>query len=162
MNEGNAQAVPAKDKLRHVLRLQPGQATCRVLIADDIEDNRELLAQLLAPVGFEIRMATNGAEAIHEFQGWRPHLILMDFRMPVMDGHEAIRQIRAMGGGEIPKIIAVTASAMEENRQELLGIGADDFISKPFGTPIYSRRFTRKWGWSTNTPSMRQPPFTTG
>ena len=52
--------------------------------------------------------------------------------MPVMDGVEAIRRIRAAAGGEVPKIIAVTASAMDENRQELLAIGADDFISKPF------------------------------
>ena len=103
-----------------------------MLIADDVEDNRQLLAQLLAPVGFEIRLATNGAEAVQEFEEWRPHLILMDFRMPVMDGHEAIRRIRAMAGGKDPKIIAVTASAMDENRQELLAIGADDFISKPF------------------------------
>ena len=63
-----------------------------MLIADDIEDNRLLLAQLLAPVGFEVRLATNGAEAVREFERWRPHLILMDFRMPVMDGHEAIRR----------------------------------------------------------------------
>ena len=132
LKEGAAQAVQAKDKPRHVLKLQPGQATCRVLIADDTVDNRQLLEQLLAPVGFEIRLAANGVEAIHEFEQWRPHLILMDFRMPVMDGHEAIRRIRAMAGGEKPKIIAVTASAMDENRQELLGIGADDFISKPF------------------------------
>ena len=103
-----------------------------MLIADDIEDNRQLLAQLLAPVGFEIRLATNGAEAVQEFEEWRPHLILMDFRMPVMDGHEAIRRIRAMAGGEDTKIIAVTASAMDDNRQELMEIGADDFISKPF------------------------------
>ncbi len=79
-----------------------------------------------------MRLATNGAEALHEFEQWRPHLILMDFRMPVMDGHEAIRRIRALPGGEIPKIIAVTASAMDENRQELMEIGADDFLSKPF------------------------------
>ena len=132
LKEGEAQAVQAKDTPRHVLRLQPGQPTCRVLIADDIEDNRQLLAQLLAPVGFEIRLATNGAEAVQEFEQWQPHLILMDFRMPVMDGHEAIRRIRAMAGGKDPKIIAVTASAMDENRQELMEIGADDFISKPF------------------------------
>ena len=132
LKEGDAQAVLAKDKPRHVLKLQPGQATCRVLIADDVEDNRQLLAQLLAPVGFEIRLANNGAEAVEEFQAWRPHLILMDFRMPVMDGHEAIRRVRAMEGGKNTKIIAVTASAMDENRVELLGIGADDFISKPF------------------------------
>src|SRR5437588_358221 len=132
LKEGEPQAVQAKAKPRHVLRLQPGQATCRVLIADDIEDNRQLLEQLLGPVGFEIRLATNGEEAIQAFEEWRPQLILMDFRMPVMDGHEAIRRIRAMAGGADPKIIAVTASAMDENRQELMEIGADDFISKPF------------------------------
>jgi chemotaxis family two-component system sensor kinase Cph1 len=103
-----------------------------VLIADDIEDNRQLLAQLLTPIGFEIRLATNGAEAVHEFEQWQPQLILMDFRMPVMDGHEAIRRIRAMTGGNATKIIAVTASAMDENRQELMKIGADDFLGKPF------------------------------
>jgi PAS domain S-box-containing protein len=132
LREGEAQAVQAKDNPRHVLSLQPGQAACRVLIADDIEDNRQLLAQLLAPVGFEIRLATNGAEAVREFEQWRPHLVLMDFRMPVMDGHEAIRQIRAMPGGREVKIIAVTASAMDDNRQELMEVGADDFIGKPF------------------------------
>ena len=132
LKEGGAEAVEAKEKPRHVLRLQSGQATCRVLIADDIEDNRQLLAQLLSPLGFEIRLATNGAEAIREFEQWRPHLILMDFRMPVMDGHEAIRRIRATAGGKEPKIIAVTASAMDENRRDLLTVGADDFISKPF------------------------------
>jgi response regulator RpfG family c-di-GMP phosphodiesterase len=56
----------------------------------------------------------------------------MDFRMPVMDGHEAIRRIRAAAGGQDVKIIAVTASAMDHNRQELMEIGADDFIGKPF------------------------------
>ena len=132
LNEGEAQAVQAKDKPRQVLSLTPGQATCRVLIADDIEDNRQLLAQFLAPVGFDIGLATNGAEAIQEFEEWRPQLILMDFRMPVMDGREAIRRIRAMAGGRDPKIIVVTASAMDENRQALMEIGADDFISKPF------------------------------
>ncbi|HUQ68458.1 MAG TPA: ATP-binding protein, partial [Planctomycetaceae bacterium] len=132
LQEGEAQAVQTKEKPRHVLRLQPGQATCRVLIADDIEDNRQLLGQLLAPIGFEIRLATNGAEAVEEFEAWQPHLILMDFRMPVMDGHEAIRRIRTMPGGKDPKIIAVTASAMDENRLDLMAIGADDFLSKPF------------------------------
>lgn len=132
LKEGEAQAVQAKDTPRQVLRLQSGPAAYRVLIADDIENNRQLLAQLLGPVGFEIRLATNGAEAVQEFEQWRPHLILMDFRMPVMDGREAIRRIRAMSGSKEPKIIAVTASAMDENRLELMKIGADDFISKPF------------------------------
>jgi PAS domain S-box-containing protein len=132
LEEGEARSVPEKDNPRHVVGLQPGQAACRVLITDDMEDNRQLLAQLLGPVGFEIRLATNGAEAVQEFERWRPHLILMDFRMPVMDGREAIRRIRAMPGGAEPGIIAVTASAMDANREDLMGVGADDFISKPF------------------------------
>jgi PAS domain S-box-containing protein len=130
--QGEAEAVLSRDIPRQVLRLQAGQPACRVLIADDVDDNRQLLAQLLGPVGFEIRLANNGAEAVKGFEQWKPHLILMDFRMPVMDGHEAIRRIRAMPGGQEPKIIAVTASAMDENRQELMEVGAHDFISKPF------------------------------
>jgi len=132
LNESEAQAVHLIEKPRHVLRLKPGQETCRVLVADDVEDNRELLVQFLGPVGFEVRLVCDGAQAVAEFGLWRPHLILMDFRMPVMDGHEAIRRIRAATGGKEPKIIAVTASALDENRQELLEIGADDFIGKPF------------------------------
>jgi PAS domain S-box-containing protein len=132
MKAGDADAVIAKEKPRQVLTLQAGQAPCRVLIADDVEDNRQLLAQLLTPIGFEVRLATNGAEAVAEFERWRPQLVLMDFRMPVMDGHEAIRRIRAMPGGTESTVIAVTASAMDENRQELMAVGADDFIGKPF------------------------------
>src|SRR4051794_5798750 len=132
LKAGEAQAVAATEKPQQVLSLLRGQATIKVLIADDIEDNRQLLAQLLSPVGFDVRLATNGAEAVREFEQWRPHLVLMDFRMPVMDGHEAIRRIRAMPGGGEVKIIAVTASAMDDNRQELMEVGADDFIGKPF------------------------------
>ena len=132
LKEGQSQAVHLIDKPRHVLGLKPGQEACRVLVVDDIEDNRELLAQFLGPIGFDVRLACDGEQAVAEFDLWRPHLILMDFRMPVMDGHEAIRRIRVAVGGKEAKIIAVTASAMDENRQELLGIGADDFIGKPF------------------------------
>jgi PAS domain S-box-containing protein len=132
LKEGEAGAVQANVKPRHVLSLQPGQAACRVLIADDIDDNRQLLAQILAPIGFEVRLAINGAEAVQQFEDWQPHLILMDFRMPLMDGMEAIRRIRAMAGGKGTKIIAVTASAMDENRHRLMEAGADDFIGKPF------------------------------
>ena len=128
---GEAQGVQQKDKTRHVLGLQSGQAKSRVLIVDDQEDNRQLLAQILGPVGFEIRLANDGEQAVKKFEEWQPHLILMDFRMPVMDGHDAIHQIRAAASGKALKIIAVSASALNENRQALLGVGADDFIAKP-------------------------------
>src|SRR5947208_1552424 len=77
LKEGESRAVEAKDKSRQVLRLRPGQAACRVLVADDVEDNRQLLAQLLGPVGFEIRLATNGAEAVQECEGWRHDRMLV-------------------------------------------------------------------------------------
>jgi signal transduction histidine kinase/DNA-binding NarL/FixJ family response regulator len=131
LKEGEAQAVQRKEKTRQVLGFQSGQAKCRILIVDDQEDNRQLLAQILGPVGFEIRLAIDGEQAVKEFEEWRPHLILMDSRMPVMDGHDAIRQIRDAADGKELKIIAVSASALNEDRQVLIGIGADDFIAKP-------------------------------
>jgi len=131
LKEGEAQEVQRKEKTRQVLGFQSGQAKCRVLIVDDQEDNRQLLAQILGPVGFEIRLAIDGEQAVKEFREWRPHLILMDSRMPVMDGHDAIRRIRDAADGKDLKIIAVSASALNEDRQVLIGIGADDFIAKP-------------------------------
>jgi signal transduction histidine kinase/CheY-like chemotaxis protein len=117
---------------RRVVGLAPGQPSCRALIVDDVEDNRVLLARMLGNVGFEIRQAINGAEGVEQFAAWHPHLILMDKRMPVMDGHAAIGRIRACPGPQAVKIIILTASAFDENRREALDIGADDFLGKPF------------------------------
>jgi CheY-like chemotaxis protein/anti-sigma regulatory factor (Ser/Thr protein kinase) len=133
LKEGDARAVQLKDKPRCVLMLRSGQAQCRVLIVDDQEDNRQLLAQMLGTVGFEIRLANDGEKAMQEFDQWRPHLILMDLRMPGMDGNEAVRRIRAGVGGKEVKIIAVSASVSgAKKRQEVLVGGADDFMGKPF------------------------------
>ncbi len=75
--------------------------------------------------------AGNGAEALEAYQTWHPDLILMDNRMPVMNGTEATLQIRATEQGKALPIIAVTASAFEEDRQKILAQGASDFIRKP-------------------------------
>ncbi|OGV73853.1 MAG: hypothetical protein A3K19_09650 [Lentisphaerae bacterium RIFOXYB12_FULL_65_16] len=115
-----------------VFAVRLGQPRHRILAVDDNEDNRNLLIDILLGLGFEVRSAVNGAEAVAAFEAWRPHLILMDLRMPVMDGYEAIGRIRAMPGGQDVKIMAVTASTFEERRDEVLGVGADDFLSKPF------------------------------
>jgi signal transduction histidine kinase/CheY-like chemotaxis protein len=130
LKEGKAQAVQTKDKARRVLSLQPGQAKCRVLIVDDQEENRQLLAQILDPVGFDVRLANEGEKAVQEFEQWRPHLILMDLRMPVMDGHEAIRRIRAMAGGENVKIIAMSASVIEATSETSPPVSARDTRSE--------------------------------
>jgi CheY-like chemotaxis protein len=103
-----------------------------VLVVDDQIENRKVMARMLEAVGFRIREANDGAEAVTRFAEWRPHAILMDMLMPKMGGAEAIRQIRATPAGQTPFILAVSASAFPENRQQALAAGADDFLSKPF------------------------------
>ena len=112
-----------------VLHLLPG-LTCRVLVADDQPDNCELLKQLLVPFGFEVHTAKDGAEAVTQCQAWSPHVVLLDLRMPVMDGYEAAQRIRAVHGPAV-KIIALSASVFSENQQRALAAGADAFITKP-------------------------------
>ena len=95
---------------------------------------------------FETRRVVNGKEAIEEFQVWRPHLILMDTRMPKMDGCEAARRIRAADGGAEVKIIGVSAGAFAENRREALEAGADDFLTKPFRVIVLFDKIKRLLG----------------
>ncbi len=132
MKETSSAAAVGKVQPRQVKALKPGQEHYKVLVVDDKEDNREFLDQLLGPAGFTVRMAVNGEEAIKEFEAWLPQIILMDLRMPVMDGYEAIRRIRALKGGKDIKIIAVTASIFGEINKDALGAGADALILKPF------------------------------
>ncbi|MEG4210812.1 response regulator [Microcoleus sp. S13_B4] len=142
--------IPAPQIHREVTGLEPNQPCYRILIVDDREDNRQLLLKMLSPLGFGLQEATNGQEAIEMWENWHPHLILMDVRMPVMDGYEATKQIKTrikqreqkqQGNEEmnishpnspIPKIIALTASTIEGRQAFALLVGCDDFISKPF------------------------------
>ena len=95
-------------------------------------ENQLLLNQLMEAVGFQVKVANNGKEGVQLFQNWHPHLIWMDRRMPVMDGLEATRRIRALDGGKDVKIAAVTASAFADQRQEMMDAGMDDFVRKPY------------------------------
>ena len=104
----------------------------RILIAEDNEASRILLAELLRSVGFDVRCAVNGAEAITICDEWHPHLIWMDIRMPVMNGYEAAKQIKASEKGKEIVIIALTASAFEEQKDLILAAGCDEFIRKPY------------------------------
>jgi CheY-like chemotaxis protein len=118
---------------RQVVGLAPGQRVPRVLVADDTEENRLLLVQLLGAIGIPVRESSNGLEAIELWEREKPDLILMDMRMPVLDGREATRRIRAReNGGAKTAIVALTASAFEHERSEILACGADDFLAKPF------------------------------
>ncbi len=115
-----------------VIGLAPGQPAYRILIAEDQPENQMLLVKLMTSIGLDAKLAENGAECVRLFQEWRPHLIWMDRRMPLMDGVEATRRIRALPGGQAVKIVAVTASAFKEQRQELLDAGMDDCLRKPY------------------------------
>jgi signal transduction histidine kinase/ligand-binding sensor domain-containing protein/CheY-like chemotaxis protein len=117
---------------RPVVGLAPGQPIYRLLVVDDNAANRALLAQLFAPLGFAVREAANGQEAIATWQAWAPHLVWMDMRMPVMDGYEATRRIKATVQGQATVIVALTASALEEDRRLILSEGCDDYVRKPF------------------------------
>ena len=116
---------------RQVLHLQPEAPAYRILVADDRAINRELLEQLLRPIGFEIRTANDGVETVALCKEWLPHLVLLDLRMPVMDGYEAAHRIREAHGASI-KIIALSASVFTQDRQRALDQGADVFMAKPF------------------------------
>jgi signal transduction histidine kinase/CheY-like chemotaxis protein len=135
-----------------VRSLAPGLRPPRILIADDVAENRLLLMRMLSSVGFEVREVSNGREAVAAWETWRPHLIVMDMRMPVMDGWEATRRIRAeeMMNEEkqkrnasgihhssfiihhSTKIVALTAFAFDHERESILASGADEFLTKPF------------------------------
>jgi signal transduction histidine kinase/CheY-like chemotaxis protein len=117
---------------RRVMALAPDQPTYRILIVDDRWENRQLLVKLLEPLGFALKEAVNGQEAITLWEQWEPHLIWMDMRMPVMDGYKATEQIKATTKGQATAILALTASAFEEEKAVILSAGCDDFLRKPF------------------------------
>ena len=120
---------------RRVLSLRPdvnGQIPqYRILVVDDRPENRQLMREWLHAVGFEVREAADGREAIAQWEAWQPHLIWMDMRMPVMDGYEATRLIKSSVKEKHPIIIALTASALEHERSIVLSAGCDDFVRKP-------------------------------
>ncbi|MBC8233099.1 response regulator [bacterium] len=117
---------------QRVIALQPHQPHYRLLIVDDEQDSRQLLVKLLSPFGFEVREASNGQEAIELLEDWQPHLIWMDLRMPIMDGYEATKRIKATTKGKSTPIIAVTASSFEEEQDVVISAGCDDFLRKPY------------------------------
>ncbi|MGA9378762.1 MAG: response regulator [Phormidium sp.] len=141
---------------QRVIGLAHKQIPCRILVVDDNRENRLLLVKLLQPIGFEVQEAENGEQAISLWSSWQPHLIWMDTRMPVMDGLQATKNIRNLEKKRrktetqreisdrqfsmfdtsfcVPhtRIIALTASAFEEKKEEFQAIGCDDFVRKPF------------------------------
>ncbi|MEL6468764.1 MAG: ammonium transporter [Cyanobacteria bacterium J06623_4] len=119
-----------------VVAIAPAQPDYRILVVDDLPDNLRLLSELLSSVGFSIRQARNGAEAVSIWQQWQPHLIWMDLLMPAMDGYDALKRIRALEASgqkqEKTVIVALTASVLLEKKDEILAFGFDAYMVKPY------------------------------
>ncbi len=131
----NVGVVPTGPELR-VVGLVPEQPSFRLLVVEDVEASRKLLVTLLKKIGFEVRDAADGREAVKVWQEWQPHLIWMDLRMPVLDGYQATKLIKSAIKGSPSmvdsKVIALTASAFKENKAKAFDFGCDDFVRKPF------------------------------
>lgn len=130
-NAVEASELQEEEPINQVIDLEPGQPNYRILVVDDKQENRQLLVELLSSVGFQVREASNGQEAISLWQSWLPDFIWMDLRMPVMDGYQATQQIKS-AGDKAPIIIALTGSVFQEERVTALAAGFDDFVRKPF------------------------------
>jgi CheY-like chemotaxis protein/two-component sensor histidine kinase len=131
IERGDAGVAIRRSALRRVIAIQKGQEAPKILVVDDHPENRDWLMKLLTSIGFSVGGAENGEAAIRSWEQWRPRLILMDVHMPVMDGLEATRRIKADPRGKETIIVALTASAMNDDRQEVAYSGVDDFVAKP-------------------------------
>lgn len=129
----NADEIPDTDygHKKQVIGIA-GDKEYKLLVVDDRWENRLMLVRTLESIGFTVREASNGREAIDVWKEWKPDLIWMDMRMPVMNGYEATRNIRKEANNEEVVIIALTASAFEHERRDVLRAGCNDYMSKPF------------------------------
>ncbi|OPX90067.1 MAG: Aerobic respiration control sensor protein ArcB [Pelotomaculum sp. PtaB.Bin104] len=133
VREGRESELKEDGRELRVIGLQPGKDSVpRILVVDDRLESRTLLGRLLEMVGFDVRVAENGLEAVQTFEQWRPSFIWMDVHMPVMDGLEATHLIKATELGKVTTVAAITAGALGREQEEILAAGCDDFIRKPY------------------------------
>ncbi len=125
-------AVAPRTPLGRVMGLKPGQGVYRILVVDDNPVDSLVLIRLLELFAFDLKSAENGKAAVSIWKKWHPHLIFMDMHMPVTDGYEATRQIKAADKGGRTTIIAVIAGSLKTDQEAILASGCDACIVKPF------------------------------
>ena len=106
--------------------------TQQILVVEDQEDNRIILRDLLTSVGFDVIEAVNGQDGVALAESEKPDLILMDIQLPVIDGYEATRQIKANPALESIPVIAVTSYALSGDESKATAAGCDGYVTKPF------------------------------
>jgi DNA-binding response OmpR family regulator len=112
----------------------------RVLVVDDIEDNREILRRRLMAARFEVETACNGAECLDKLAGATFDVVLLDHMMPVLDGLETLAVIRAKWSKTDLPVIMVTARDDDPMIVRAFDMGANDFVAKPFSFPVLAAR----------------------
>jgi CheY-like chemotaxis protein len=138
-------AEPTGTRMQVSLALQPDAAvealqqqsaavhrSCKILVVDDHAQSRALLVSYLNHHGHDVVLASDGLEAVQQAHEHQPHLILMDVRLPVLDGIEATRRIRELPQHQTTPILAVTALALPGDRERCLEAGVTDYLTKPF------------------------------
>jgi two-component system sensor histidine kinase/response regulator len=110
--------------------LAPGQQPRRILVVDDVREGRDVAAEFLTQVGFEVRTASTGEGALEVHDAWHPDLILMDLRMPGMGGIEAMRRLKSAGSRAV--LVAFTASSIAGAEEAARAVGAHDVLLKPY------------------------------
>ncbi|MEM6254257.1 MAG: ATP-binding protein [Cyanobacteria bacterium P01_D01_bin.156] len=166
-----------------VVALEDNQPDYRILVVDNNQNSRLLMVQFLTGVGFSVQTAHHGQEALDRCQQWYPHLIWMDFNMPVMDGYEATQQIKQWSTTQSPAqwrlplqgptaqsfpiVIALTATTFEADRQRMLTAGCSDFVSKPIQRGLILQKIADYLGvcyryGDAAAPIPHQPTVTNG
>ena len=123
-----------------MIAVQPALESLTILIAEDSAADRMLLSSIVRRQGHQVLTAANGAEAVEVFRLQCPQLVLMDAMMPVMDGFEAARQIKALAGETLVPIIFLTSLSESEALARCLEVGGDDFLAKPYNQVILSAK----------------------
>ncbi|VXD21792.1 PAS domain S-box protein [Planktothrix paucivesiculata] len=155
--------VSCQEIPQRVIGLAPNQPSYRILVVDDNWTNRQLVIKVLKPLGFQLREAENGQEAITIWENWQPNLIFMDMRMPIMDGYETTRRIKQHSPqGQSTVIIALTASALQQDQSVFLSAGCDDFIRKPFRVDLLFKKISEYLGvsfiYEEDAPEVNSSP----
>ncbi len=122
--------APCRDEFATVERIAPGSEV-RAVVVDDIPENREVLSLALRVIGCQVIGAKDGEEALEQIRSFRPGIVFLDMRLPGMSGLDAVLAILKEWGTKI-KLVAMSASALEHERERYLKAGCDDFVSKPF------------------------------